>query len=54
MRAYRILMRKGYMKKQRDGREYVLICTICQKEVTANHFYRSHKDIYRKVISESS
>ena len=54
MRAYRILIRKGYLKKQRDGKEYVFICLICNKEVSSNHFYRSHKDIYKEVISEPS
>ena len=50
MKSYRILKKKGYLKKQRDGNEYSLICLICNKEV--GDFYRSHKDIYREVIAE--
>ena len=52
MKNYRILMRKGYLKKQREGNEYVLICTICNKEVGTHHFYRRHKDIYHEAITE--
>ena len=47
-------MRKGYLKKYRDGKEYVLICTICNKEVNNHHFFWQNRDIYREVISESS
>ena len=52
MKAYRILINKGYLKKQRDGKEYLLICMICNKEVEVHHFYRQHRDIYREVIAE--
>jgi hypothetical protein len=52
MKTYRILMRKGYLKKYRDGKEYVLICTICNKEVNNHHFFWQHRDIYREVIAE--
>ena len=54
MKAYRILINKGYLKKQRDGKEYLLICMICNKEVEVHHFYRQHRDIYREVIAEWS
>jgi hypothetical protein len=54
MRAYRILINKGYLKKQRDGNEYALICMICQKEVNSHHFYTYHRDIYHEAVSEKS
>ncbi len=52
MKSYRILMRKGYLKKQRDGKEYVLKCMICNKEVSTHHFFWQHRDIYREATAE--